>query len=117
MARPDETRVTPAVKQYRPLPCGQRLHDDICVVPTGVTGLRGDAEQDRIAIGQELWTVRALTTFCGNDQLRRATICRHPHDPGRLTEQDRVVPLPAHAKWIGRGTNDDRRSSVEADTL
>ena len=74
---------------------------------------RGHAEQHGLAVRQQLRAVHLFALLRPNDEFRRAAVRRHAHDAVGLTEENRVVALPADAKRISSRTNDHRRPAAD----
>src|SRR6516164_8555131 len=84
----------------------QRLHDDLCFVPSVVASGPGDSKQYFIASWKNLRGLQNFIFLRGNHSFWFSAACRHADDPLRpLSDEDAVLRIPGRTIWIVHFSN------------
>src|SRR5215510_3178821 len=101
MPRRNVPRVASASKKRLAYPALERLHDDLCFVPSVITSGPGESKQYFVASWKNLRRLQKFIFLCRNHSFWFSAPCRHADDPLRpLPDEDAVPRIPGRTKWI-----------------
>src|SRR5215510_486964 len=106
MPRRNVPRVASTINKRLAFPGLERLHDDLCFVPSVITSGPGDSKQYFVASWKNLRGLQKFIFLCGNHSFWFSAACWHADDPLRpLSDEDAVLRIPGRAIWIVHFSN------------
>src|SRR5215831_3043692 len=101
MTRRNVPRVAATINKRLAFPGLERLHDDLCFVPSVVTRSPGDSKQYFVVSWKNLRGLQNFIFLRGNHSFWLSAACRDANDPVRaLSDEDAVLRIPSRTKRI-----------------
>src|SRR5262245_40550876 len=99
MTRRNVPRVAATINKRFAFPSPERLHDDLCFVPSVVTSGPGDSKQYFVASWKNLRGLQNFIFLRGNHSFWFSAACRDANDPLRpLSDEDAVLVITGRTK-------------------